>query len=244
VLGAPVRLSVTAGRPGRLRSRGRGLATAAGRDYQRVIAYLGTELPARPRSGAGLAVVPAGDPQFAAVCLTALAVSLAKDGKRVMVADLSGQLAAARLLGVTTPGISKVSADGAQLVVLVPEKDDLVPVGPLRASVALAAADAAAGSFAAELASAHKSADLLLTLAALDPAVGAEHLATWTAKVIAVITAGQSSATRIQALGEMVRLAGLSLPAAVLVGADKTDESLGVSQSPDEAPRAEADSLR
>jgi len=244
VLGAPVRLSVVAGRRRRWRPRGRGLAAASGRDFQRVIAYLGSEVSARPRSGSGLAVVPAGDPQVAAVCLAALAVALAKEGKRVMVADLSGRLAAARLLGVTTPGISKISAHGAQLVVVVPEKDNLIPIGPLRASVAPTAPDAASEPFAAELAAAHKSADLLLTLAALDPAVGAEHLATWTAKVIAMITAGQSSATRIQALGEMIRLAGLSLPAAVLVGADKTDESLGVSQSPDEAPRAEAGSLR
>jgi len=243
VLGAPVRLSIVAGRPRRWRPGGRRLAAASGRDFQRVITFLGGELSARPRGGSGLAVVPAGNPEVAAVCLAALAVSLAKDGKRVMVADLTGRRAAARLLGVTAPGISKVTADGAPLVVVVPEKDDLVPIGPLRASVTPANPDAAAPS-AAELASAHQSADFLLTLADLDPAVGAEHLATWSAKVIAMITAGQSSATRIQALGEMVRLAGLSLPAAVLVGADKTDESLGISPSPDEAPRAEAGRLQ
>jgi capsular polysaccharide biosynthesis protein len=244
VLGAPVRLSIVGGRPRRWWRGGRGLAAASGRDFQRVIAFLASEVAARPSGGAGLAVVPAGDPRIAAVCLTALAVSLAKDGKRVVLADLSGELAAARLLGVKTPGVSKISADGASLVVVVPGPDNLVPVGPLRGSVTPAISNADAEPYAAELAAAHKSADLLLTLAALDPAVGAEHLTTWTAKVIAVVAAGQSSATRIQALGEMVRVAGLSLPAAVLVGADKTDESLGVSPSPDDAPHAEAGSPR
>ena len=46
------------------------------------------------------------------------------------------------------------------------------------------------------------------------------------------MTAGRSSWTRIHAVGEMIRLAGMSLVSAVLVGADKTDESLGVTQPP------------
>jgi hypothetical protein len=33
-------------------------------------------------------------------------------------------------------------------------------------------------------------------------------------------------------VGEMVRLAGMRLASAVLVGADKTDESLGVTHTP------------
>jgi hypothetical protein len=45
-----------------------------------------------------------------------------------------------------------------------------------------------------------------------------------------VVTAGRSSWARINAVGEMIRLAGTSVASAVLVGADKTDESLGVTQ--------------
>jgi capsular polysaccharide biosynthesis protein len=239
VLGAPVRLSVVTAGVSRWRPGHRGLAAAGSRDFQRVIGYLDSAAAPRSRGGASLAVVPAGDPRAAAVCIVALAIAWAKQGKRVMLADLSGG-AAARLLGVKTPGVSKISPDGAKLVVVIPEGEDVIPVGPLHAGSALAPADESGPPYAKELAAAHKSADLLLTLAVLDPAIGAEHLTTWTSKVVTLITAGQSSATRVQALGEMIRLAGLPLAAAVLIDADKTDESLGVPLPPDEGQRAHA----
>jgi hypothetical protein len=47
-----------------------------------------------------------------------------------------------------------------------------------------------------------------------------------------VITAGRSSWTKIHAVGQMVRLAGVRLVAAVLVGVEKTDDSLGVIYEP------------
>ena len=72
------------------------------------------------------------------------------------------------------------------------------------------------------------SADLLLTLATLDPALGGDHLGTWATSAVAVVTAGESSAERVHGVGEMVRLAGMRLDSVVLVGADEGDESLGV----------------
>ncbi|MGH3273951.1 MAG: hypothetical protein ACRDNZ_06440, partial [Streptosporangiaceae bacterium] len=251
ILRAPVRRSVVAAGIRRRRPGSRGLAAAKGRDLQRVIAYLASEASPRSEDSTSLAVVPAGDPRVAAVCVAGLAISLGRAGKRVVLADLSPGGAAGRLLGVTTPGLSKITADGAHLVLFIPQDDDVLPLGPLQAGATLSRsgsgpAEPDAGmsrpgstaTCAAELAAASSSADLLLTLATLDPACGAEHLATWAAKVVAVIRAGQSSATRIQALGEMVRLAGLPLAGAVLVGADKTDESMGVAPPPGEAPLA------
>jgi hypothetical protein len=44
---------------------------------------------------------------------------------------------------------------------------------------------------------------------------------------VAVVTCGKSNAGEIRATGEMVRIAGLRLGSAVLIGADKNDESLG-----------------
>ena len=93
----------------------------------------------------------------------------------------------------------------------------------------------------ADLAAAYSTADVLLTLAALDPMLGAEHLATWATDVVVMVTAGKSSWTRVQAVGEMVRLAGIRTVSAVLVGADKTDESLGVMHVPDVGRDARAD---
>ena len=75
---------------------------------------------------------------------------------------------------------------------------------------------------------------LLLTLATLDPAFGGDYLATWATDAVAVVTAGESSAERIRGVGEMIRLAGMRIDSAVLIGADKSDESLGVAPSPDE----------
>jgi hypothetical protein len=89
------------------------------------------------------------------------------------------------------------------------------------------------------LAAACASADLLLTLAALDPSFGGEPLATWATDAVVVVTAGRSSWTKINAVGEMIRLAGTHLVAAVLVGADKSDESLGVTHTPGVGRNAE-----
>jgi hypothetical protein len=43
-----------------------------------------------------------------------------------------------------------------------------------------------------------------------------------------VVTAGRASAEKIHGIGEMIRLAGTNLDSVVLIGADKSDESLGV----------------
>jgi len=71
------------------------------------------------------------------------------------------------------------------------------------------------------------SPDLLLSLAELDPAVGADQLATWATDVAVVMTAGRSAPKAIHAVGEMVRVAGLRLALGVLLRADNADESLG-----------------
>ena len=49
-----------------------------------------------------------------------------------------------------------------------------------------------------------------------------------------MVSAGQSSAERIHGVGEMIRLAGMRLDSVVLIGADKSDESLGLTRRPDE----------
>ncbi|MGD0559078.1 MAG: hypothetical protein ABSA93_29410 [Streptosporangiaceae bacterium] len=223
-IGAPVRLSVGPMHPRSLLPRHRA-ALSTGR--KRLAGYLATAAGSgvsRPRC---LAVVAVDDPREAARAVVSLAKSSASQGKRVVVADLSAAADAARLLGAAGAGVRTA---GQNLVVAIPDPADVAPVGPYRSSGAGAPAANGVGQPAAskDLISAFDSADLLLTFAKLDPAVGADHLATWTADVVAVVTAGRSSVTRVQAAGEMIRLAGVRLVSAVLVGADRSDESLGV----------------
>ena len=242
-LGAPVKLSVPAMRasgwlPGRRRR-------VSDRYMKRIGAYLRDAVPASSSRTAALAVVPVDDPQVAAQSVVSLAEAWAQQGRRVVVADLCSGAPAAMLLGAKGPGVHTASVDGARLVAAVPDPTEFAPVGPLRPT-----SPRAQPAITGELAAALPSADLLLTLITLDPSVGGEHLATWAPEAVVVVTAGRSSWTKIHGVGEMIRLAGTRLVSAVLVGADKADESLGVTPTPEagsdavvrQAMRAEAES--
>ena len=156
--------------------------------------------------------------------VASLALSCAQQGQQVIVADLCPGAPAARLLADAKPGVRGVRAHGAHLVLAVPDRDEMLPIGPLE----LTAPPGQQPSFTGAVTAACASADLLLTMVALDPSLGSEHLATWASDVVAIVTAGKSSATRLHGVGEMIRLAGMPLASVVLIGADKTDESLGL----------------
>ena len=88
-------------------------------------------VPERSQGAAALAVVAVDNAQVAALALVSLAVSCAQQGSQVVVADLCSGAPAARLLGARDPGVRAVSMNGAQLVVAVPDHDDVLPTGPL-----------------------------------------------------------------------------------------------------------------
>jgi capsular polysaccharide biosynthesis protein len=220
--GAPVGLSVGSLRSGRLPKMRRRAATRD-REMERVVEYLRNAVPRRSRDTATLAVVAVDDAPAAAQAVVALAISSSKQRMRILVADLSAGTLAARQLGVDTPGISTVTPAGVPIVVVVPSAEEIAPIGPLRLD-STAAGHAQAGDRLAE-ACAH--ADLVLSLVTLNPAFGSNHLATWATDAVAVVTAGQSTATRIRAVGEMIKLAGTRLHSVVVVDADRSDESLG-----------------
>ena len=224
-LGAPVGLSVSSLRPRRWLP---GRAAAGGHEAERLTAYLRKAMLASSQGSAALAVVAVENASSVAGPLVSLAASYARDGKRVVLADISADAAAARFLGAKASGVHTVTAQGAQLVVVVADQDDVVPVGPRHHSSRLAPLAQPDNA----IVSACDSAEVLLSLVTLDPAVGGEHLATWASDVVVVVTAGQSSAMRIRAVGEMVRLAGADSVSAVVIGADKDDESLGVTLAP------------
>jgi hypothetical protein len=229
-LDAPVRLSLHT-----LSSRRRlipwpGRGAKRKRDMRRVVAYLHSAVPLSTQGAAGLAVVAVDNAPVVARAVAALATSRASQGDEVVVADLSRGAHLAHLLGVKSPGAHPVSRDGVQFTMAVPDRNDPAPPGPLPPG-SPPARHAQSGD---PLIASYGSADLLLTLVTLDPAVGGEHLTTWAGTAVVVVSAGQSSAERITAVGEMIRLAGTRLDSAVLIGADKDDESLGLARRPDE----------
>jgi capsular polysaccharide biosynthesis protein len=222
VLGAPVRLSV-----GPLRSRHWLPLRAAKRrlDLKRVVIYLRGAVPRGFPGPSSLAIVAINDARVVAQAVASVAASCAAEGKQVMVADLSGGAYLARLLGVSDPGVHKVSQDGADLLVVLPESEEVAPVGPVPGK-AFPAVPGEANNVA--LAAAYSSVDVLLTLAVLDPAFGGDHLGTWATNAVVVLTAGESSVEMIHSVGEIIRLAGTHLDSVVLLGADKSDESTGL----------------
>jgi capsular polysaccharide biosynthesis protein len=227
-LGAPVRLSVGTLRRRRLPGRP-GRAAKRDRDMKRVVAYLRRTVPGRSRDTTGLVVVAVDNAQDVAPAVVSLAASCAYDGRQVVLADLAGG-ALAGLLGAKGPGIHAVTVGNEHMTAVVPGRDDITPVGPLQTLAQHPPASE-------DLVTACASADLLLTLATLDPASGGDHLATWATDAVAMVTVGRSSAERIHAVGEMIRLAGTRLDSAVLIGAEKSDESLGVTLTPEESTR-------
>jgi capsular polysaccharide biosynthesis protein len=222
-LGVPVRLSVGTVHAKRWLLIRRGSATRKA-EIQRVAAHLRHTVPGSSRGPASLAVVPVDDVQIPASSVVSLAVSCAREGKQVVVADLCSGAPTAKLLGATDSGVRAVRAQDASLIVAVPERDDLAPLGPLRRGLM----STHRSDFTEAVADACASADLLLTLATVDPTLGGEHLATWATEAVAVVTAGRSSWDKIHGVAELIRLSGTRLVSAVLLGADKTDESVGV----------------
>jgi capsular polysaccharide biosynthesis protein len=229
-LDAPVKLSVRTLRAHRRRVPWPGRAARRNHDLRRVVAHLHTAVPRRTQGAQGLAIVAVDNAPVVAQAVLELATSYAGSGTQVVTADLSSGAHLAHLARVKGPGTHAVSRNGVTFTMAVPERDELAPAGPLppfnsppgrgQAPDPLVASDVAA--------------DLLLTLATLDPAVGGDHLATWASNAVVVVTSGESSAERIHSVGEMIRLAGMRLDSVVLLGADKSDESLGLTPRPEE----------
>jgi capsular polysaccharide biosynthesis protein len=236
-LGTSVNLSV-----GLINGPASRLSTRRGRavqrtDLQRIVAHLRDAIPDRESDGAAaLGLVAVDNDKTAAQALVATAMACAQDGEHVIVADLCPGAPAAHLLQAAGPGVQAVSADGAQLIVVVPARDDVIPAGPVRhyrpePKSGLGDQVGAESPDHEALAVAYRNADVLFTLVSLDPGLGADHLRTWAGDTVVMVTAGQSSWMRIHSVGEMIRLARIPLVSAILAGADRTDESMGLTKA-------------
>jgi len=216
-LGTPVAVSV-----GRVRAGGRflrpGLRLVHSRAIAKAGAYVASLAPGSGSGPSGLAVVPVDNAGAAAAVLVAAALERAREGEQVIVADLCPGTPAARLLGVRGTGVQMVSGQDGQLAVVVPEPGEIAPTGPLARG---------RGAHPVLGRDVFEAADVLLTLVPLDPSRGSEHLPSWASRVVTVVTAGESTVTRVHAVGELVRLAGATHLPAILLGADKKDETVG-----------------
>lgn len=224
-LGAPVRLSVGAVRKTRLPIGG---TSAADRDRAlgRIAAYLRNTALRQTGEPATLAVVAVDNAREIAPAIVALTKRCAQEGFKIVVADLVKGAPVARRLGAGGTGVQPVRVGGGSVVVITPEDAYQVPSGPLRAA-SVTGAGLLAEPPAEAVESVAKKARILVTVAELDPAIGAEHLSTWASQAVAVFTAGRTRATRAYAVGEMLRLSGIRAVSGVITGADKNDESLG-----------------
>ncbi len=162
------------------------------------------------------------DAADAALVVARLAAHLAGTGKSVFLVDLSES---GRLEAAVTKALDhdQQGPRPDEPVVFRPEGPPAFALGPV----------GAAPSIPTELSkgdprrTAWSSADVVLTLAEVDPAVGVDHLTSWVDRVVLLVSAGRSSAERLRTAGELVRTAGLQLVFAMMVDADRTDESSG-----------------
>lgn len=217
-LGIPVKLST-----GPIHGRG-----TAG-SVRRAVGYLQAAVPADGTT-ASLAIVAVDNTREVAGLVTELARACASKGTRVAIADLTAGAPAARQLGMRGTGVHQISVSSpgapiSPLVVIVPDKDEDLLDGPL-------GHDSDAEPFHPDLTAAVEAADVLITVLTLDPASGVEHLTSWATDVVVAVTARRSSAPRLYAVGELVRLAQPRAVSAIVLGGDPTDQSLGVPATP------------
>jgi hypothetical protein len=167
---------------------------------------LRTHLESTPISGLSLVEVEAAKP--AALALTALALSLASEGKRVMLFDAAHGRPLATILkrNGSADGDARVVINGREMALFV------APDDPAQMAWMDCPEDA----------------DVILTLATVDPALGAEHMTTWVSEVVVMVRAGTTSATHLDAVGQLLRQALIGVRCAVLIDADPADHSSGL----------------
>jgi capsular polysaccharide biosynthesis protein len=218
-LGTPVPYSVGDVRPRRWVRRSR--RTERRRNLKVLVHGLDKALYAKGGRRARLAVVSIDGVQEAELAVVALANQLRDRGLRVFLVDLStsGQLAQAM-----TRGLARDTTDDPKRpVVFRPEGVPSLAQGPVGVSLGVIG-DVPPDDPRRAAWEVH---DVVVTLAEVDPAVGAEHLASWAEQVVLIVAAGRASGERLRTTAELVRQAGLQTLYGVLVRADRTDESLG-----------------
>lgn len=163
-----------------------------------------------------LAVVAVDCADEGAHLVAELAASYAAEGRNILVADLSRRGVLATRFGLRAPG-TRPSGDhktADRITVHLPDPS-VSPEGRL-----LRLSDDAEDD---DLLVAWAVADLVVSLVELRPAVGGEHLRSWTTRAVALVAAGRSTATRLRATTDMIRGAGVRIESALLLRSDQPD---------------------
>jgi capsular polysaccharide biosynthesis protein len=165
---------------------------------------------------ARVALVGVGDLRAAASVCVEAGLRLQVEGDRVFLVDLTNAGWLDRYqsdeLPILRPEVRAGSASAALSVVA--SMSDVLPPGDPREEQ-------------------WKRASLVLVLAEVDLGVGNRQLTTWADSAVLMVGAGKATAEYLRSISRLFASAGPPLEFAMVVGADRTDESLGV-------PRPEA----
>jgi capsular polysaccharide biosynthesis protein len=187
-------------------------------ELTKVVAHLRHQLATSAGGDRSLAVIAVGGLEVAAASVCATATALARDGENVVVVDTSEQniISSSRLLQERES-----------------ETTDGDPGGRLRL-VSLANRDEAPST---------DTDQVVLVLASLDPAAGAERIRALAPNAVAIVTAGRSTMTTLRSVSDMLEVAHVELVSIVLVGSSPHDESYGrhTSQASAPTPNHESD---
>lgn len=151
-----------------------------------------------------MVVVEVESAQPCALAVAILASSLASEGMQVVMVDMAKGRPLASLLALKSRETKLHTVTvGDQSAFLIVGPDDPAEMG--RDWIP-------------------NGADALVILASVDPAFGAQHLAAWAAKGVAVVDPSRASARRITATGELLRRAKIAIRSAILIGVDPEDD--------------------
>jgi hypothetical protein len=209
-VGAPVELSLARYHGPRVMRRRRlhRRLTNPTPDLRMIGRRLRTNLESAPGSALGVIALGAAEPGALAVGL--LALDLSSEGHRVVLVDSADDRLLASVFGHTsqvgtTEAFQSLSLGSPPVTVIV------APDDPAQMAQKPPPDDAEA----------------VLVLATLDPAFGAEHLASWVTDAVMLLTATEVTVPQIEIAGEMLRDAGIFLRSVILLGSDSRDSSSG-----------------
>src|SRR5699024_4392095 len=167
------------------------------------------------------AVATVGGSEAAAQAVESLSSRLTADGQSVFLVDLSE----AGLLGreAAPPDQADACESGRLTTRYRPEAVPALSRGPVSLS-----GGSATLPDGADLRRAWENAEIVVTLAEVDPAVGVDGLKLWADHVVVVVKAGRSDTELLRTVAELIKSADLKLLFAMLTGSDRTDSSLGI----------------